>query len=92
MTLAQQRGITDFPYTIRNENNDLIYVETYSGTWIKREFDSRGNEIYVDNSEGFFYRKEYDDQGREIYYENSRGRIVDNRPRKLNHEVIQVIL
>ena len=79
MTIAQQLKITKFPFTIKDDEGNLIYWENSTGFWEKREYDD-GNEIRYENSNGYWVKREYAD-GNEIRYENSNGRIRDNRPK-----------
>ena len=51
-TIAQQLGIKDFPFIIKDKNGNEIYWETSNGYWAKREYDSDGNEIYHETSVG----------------------------------------
>jgi len=72
-TIAQQLGITDFPFEIKDKQGNLIYKEVENGFWEKWEYDERGNKIYFENSDGFWVKWEYDSNGKEIYFENSDG-------------------
>ena len=80
-TIAQQLNVKDFPFEIKDKNNNLIYYETSNGYWIKQEFDKNNNEIYYENSDGYWSKQEFDKNNNEIYYENSNGYIIDNRPK-----------
>jgi hypothetical protein len=80
-TIAQQLKIKDFPFRIKDKNNNQIYRETSDGFWFKREYDKNGKEIYYEDSDGYWYKYEFDENNNEIYYENSRGKIIDNRPK-----------
>jgi len=72
-TIAQQLGIKDFPFDIRDKNGNEIYWEISDGYWVKSEYDSNGNEIYVEASNGYWAKSEFDSNGNEIYLENSNG-------------------
>ena len=37
---------------IKNKNGKLIYREFSSGFWVKREWDSQGNNTYYEDSNG----------------------------------------
>lgn len=54
-TIAQQIN-WDFKtngfFKIYNLNGYPIYIESISGYWAKREYDSSGNEIYFEDSDG----------------------------------------
>ena len=77
-TIAQQLNIKDFPFIIKDKNNNEIYFEDSEGYWCKREFDKNGKEIYYENSKGYWYKSEYEN-GKEVYYEDSKGYIKDKR-------------
>jgi len=51
-TIAQQLNVTDFPFVIKDKNNNRIYYENSDGYWSRSEFDSKNNEIYWENSYG----------------------------------------
>jgi hypothetical protein len=52
MTIAQQLGITKFPFVIKNDMGKEIYREESSGYWGKWEYDERGNVIYFEDNTG----------------------------------------
>jgi hypothetical protein len=80
-TIAQKLKIKNFPFIIKDKNNNEIYCEDSDGDWEKREFDGNNNLIYYETSNGFWRKKEYDANNNEIYYEDADGDIVDNRPK-----------
>jgi len=80
-TIAQQLGVTKFPFIIEDDDGKEIYFERSDGWWCKREYDDKGQEIYYEDSNGFWRKNEYDNNGNEIYYENSSGLIDDKRPK-----------
>ena len=80
-TIAQELGITEFPFEIKDKNGKEIYYENSDGYWSKREFDSKGRETSYEDSKGCWYKAEYDSKGNEIYFEDSDGTIRDNRPK-----------
>ena len=82
-TIAQQLGITDFPFKIKDKNGNRIYYEQSNGYWSRYKYDSDGKERYYENSYGYWSKIEYDSDGNEIYYENSAGKIIDNRPKEI---------
>ena len=45
-TIAQQLNVKDFPFIIRDENNNEVYFENSDAFWYKREYDEDGNEVY----------------------------------------------
>jgi phosphoribulokinase len=52
MTLAQQNGITEFPYVIKDANDNVTYYEEAGGYWSKAEYNANGKVIYYENSNG----------------------------------------
>ena len=80
-TIAQQLNVKDFPFVIRDKNNNEIYYEDSSGYWYKQEFDSKNNEIYYENSSGYWVKREFDKNNNETYHENLYGTIKDKRPK-----------
>jgi len=52
-TIAQQLNVTEFPFTIKDKNGNVIYCENSDGYWYKSEYDSNGNEIYFEDSVGY---------------------------------------
>jgi hypothetical protein len=51
-TIAQQLNVTDFPFVIKDKNNNEIYFENSNGYWWKQEFDENNNQIYYENLNG----------------------------------------
>jgi hypothetical protein len=80
-TIAQELGITKFPFEIRDDRGNLIYMELDDGYWSKRKYDLKGFEIYYETSESFWGKWERELDGEIIYYENSDGQKIDNRPK-----------
>jgi len=80
-TIAQQLGITQFPFEIWDGKGNLIYKEWEDGFWRRMEYNSRGQQIYYDDKDNLWEKREYDDKGVETYYENSYGQIIDSRPK-----------
>ena len=37
---------------IKDKRGNYVYMEFLSGYWVKREFDSQGNQIYFETSDG----------------------------------------
>ncbi len=72
-TIARFLKVQKFPFTIKNQNGNIIYWEDSEGFWEKREYDAQGNQIYYENSEGYWVEQEYNSNGNQIYYENSHG-------------------
>lgn len=91
-TIAQQLNVTEFPFEIKNKMGIIIYLEISDGFWVKREFDSKGNQIYYENSDGWWAKSKYDSNGNEIYYEdsNSKGKVVNNRPKPVEGKIVEI--
>jgi len=70
-TIAQQLGITDFPFEIRDKQGDLIYIENEDSSWSRREYDSECRQTYFEDSNQCWVKRDYDSNGNQIYYENS---------------------
>jgi hypothetical protein len=51
-TIAKQLNVKDFPFVIKDKNNNRIYFENSNGNWYKQEFDKNNNEIYYETSDG----------------------------------------
>ena len=81
-TIAEQLGVTDFPFRIKDKQGNNIYYEDSDGYWSRWQYDSAGREIYFEDSYGYRRKSEYDSAGNQIYYEDSDGVIVDNRPKE----------
>jgi hypothetical protein len=91
MTIAKQLKIKEFPFEIKDSKGNLIYFETSTGYWSKREYDSKGKEIYWETSDGAWIKREFDSEGNRIYYENSNGTIIDNRPKTDVQKAIELL-
>ncbi len=72
-TIAQELGVTKFPFEIKDDRGNVIYKEYDDGFWKRWEVDLKGRELYYQNSSSFWAKREYDDNGGEIYFENSDG-------------------
>ena len=73
MTIAQQLKIKDFPFQIKDANGNVIYHESSSGYWVKRECDANGKVTYLENSSGYWSKSEYDANSNLLYWEDSTG-------------------
>jgi hypothetical protein len=51
-TIAQELGVTKFPFDIKDETGNLIYLEFENQYWSKYKFDKEGKQIYYENSDG----------------------------------------
>ena len=86
-TIAQQLNVTDFPFEIKDKNNNEIYFEDSDGYWWKREYDSNNNSIYYETSDGGWVKREYDSNNNRIYWENSNGYWVKQEFDSNNNEI-----
>ena len=90
-TIAQTLNITEFPFTIKDKNGNIIYYENSDGIWYRQEYDSNGNKIYYENSDEFWHKYEYDSNGNAVYYKDSDGVITDKRPtQSCNGKVVEI--
>jgi len=53
---------------IKDKKGNYVYMEFLSGYWVKREFDSQGNQIYFETSDGLIE----DNRSPEIIEHNGR--------------------
>ena len=90
-TIAQVLKVKTFPFSIKDDQGNLIYLENSDGNWVKYEYNDKGNEIYLEGSNGYWSKREYDDKGNEIYYENSNKIINDERPKLMIELTLQDI-
>ena len=91
MTIAKQLKIKEFPFIIKDSEDNKIYFENSDGYWVKREYNSEGKEIYFEDSYGYWVKYEYDSKGNRIYWENSDGTIHDNRPKTEIQKAIDLL-
>jgi hypothetical protein len=91
-TIAKQLNVKDFPFVIKDKNNNEIYCETSTGYWCKREFNKNNNRIYYETSNGYWSKQEFDKNNNEIYFENSNGIIIDNRPKSTPEYTMQELI
>ena len=88
-TIAQQLNVKEFPFEIKDKNNNLIYVEYSNCFLIKREFDKNNKRIYYEDSGGFWAKHEHEGN-KAVYFEDSYGTIIDNRPKKCTDKVVTI--
>ena len=72
-TIAQQWGITKFPFVLYDADGNKIYYENSEHAWCRKEYDDNGNQTYSESSNGKWWRVEYDAKGNETYFEGSDG-------------------
>jgi len=53
-TIAQQLGVTQFPFIIRDKNGNQIYIEDVGGYWKKRKFDENNIESFRKDLHGYY--------------------------------------
>jgi len=87
-TIAEQLNVKEFPFSIKDKNGNIIYIEHEDGYWYKSEFDSNNNRLYFEDSFGVWFKYEYDLRGNKIYFEDSDGNIEDKRVTKLTLDQI----
>jgi len=51
-TIAQELGVTDFPFEIKDKRGNLIYKEWEDGYWERWEWDLNSKEIFYENLRG----------------------------------------
>jgi hypothetical protein len=71
-TIAQQLGVKEFPFIVRNDNGNVIYMEQES-FWERWEVDLEGRELYYEDSDLFWRKTKRDDNGNRIQYECCDG-------------------
>jgi YD repeat-containing protein len=89
-TIAQQLNVKDFPFVIKDKNENLIYIEDSDGAWVKYEYDTNGNIIRFNNSNRYWSKYEYDGNKNIIYIEHSDGKIIDNRPKSCKDKIVEI--
>jgi YD repeat-containing protein len=63
-----------FPIEIKDANGNETYYENIKGYWIKREYDTHGNQtFYFEDNNGYWRKCEYDANGNETYFEDNTG-------------------
>jgi len=76
--------IIEYPFTIEDEDGNVVYWERKDGYWTKHQYGNNGNETYYEDSTGYWIKREYDDNNRIVYSEDSKGISEDNRPKPDN--------
>ena len=75
---------------IYNQDGLPIHIESISGYWATRNYDSRGNCTYFEDTDRRWEKREYDSQRNCIYYEDSDGKIIDNRPKPCENKIVEI--
>jgi hypothetical protein len=86
-TIAEQLNIKYFPFEIKNKKGDVLYREELNHTWVKKEYDDRGNQTYHENYMGYWAKREYDERGNLIYYKNSNRYWVKTEYDEMNNQI-----
>jgi len=86
-TIAQQLNVTDFPFVIKDKNNNEIYYESSKGYWVKREYNKNNNEIYWEDDDGDWEKREFDGNNNKIYYKDSDGYWCKREYDKNNNQI-----
>jgi YD repeat-containing protein len=73
MTIAQQLNIQQFPFSIKNEAGQEIYIEDAIRNWVKKEYDEQDRTTRYESSSGPWAKWEYDAAGHVTRYEESTG-------------------
>jgi len=89
-TIAQQLNIKEFPFIIKDKNNNEIYYKSSIGLWYKCQFDKNKNKTYAESSNGYWSKWEYDENNNQVYYETSNGKIIDRRTKKCTNKVVTI--
>jgi hypothetical protein len=80
MTIAKQLKIKEFPFIIKDSEDNKIYFENSDGYWVKREYNSEGKEIYFEDSYGTIYdNRPKTDVQKAIDLLTKEGLIVDGK-------------
>mgnify|MGYP000541724691 CR=1 FL=1 len=58
-TIAQQLNAKKFPFFLHNQNGMVIYMETETGFWVKKQYNSQNQLTYLEDSKGFKYEAKY---------------------------------
>ena len=72
-TIAELLNIKDFPFIIKDKNDNVIYNENAMYDWEKAEYNSAGQKTYSEDSEGTWAVNKYNEAGQKTYFENSDG-------------------
>ena len=72
-TIAQQLNIKSFPFNIKDDKGNQIYLEYSHGYWVKSQFVEKDNQVYYETSNGYWVKSQFDEKGNEIYFEYSHG-------------------
>lgn len=89
-TIAQQLGVTKFPFKIKDDNGNETYWENSEGYWLKYTFDDNGNRTYWESSDGAWSKSTYDDNGNKTYREDSDGYTYGTKPAPLEGKEVEI--
>ena len=72
LTIAQQLGITVFPFEIK-ENGKVMYFENRARYWVKYQYDKNGNEIKRECSDFYVGISTFNENNQLTSFEDSKG-------------------
>lgn len=82
-TIAQQLGVTEFPFVINDKGGNRIYYEISDNSWVRYERNLNGKIVYYQDSFDYWWKCEYNSDNIQTYFEDSKGKIIDNRPKEI---------
>jgi hypothetical protein len=74
--LGEQLGIYEYPLIIRDNNKQLLYLETFDHVYDRYIYDNNSNITYYEFKNGIkehWSRREYDENENIIFYESKDG-------------------
>ena len=86
-TIAQQLNVKEFPFEIKDKNNNEIYYEGSRGFWNKSEHDENNNILYYEDSDAYWAKWEYDENNNQVYFESSNAFWEKREYNENNNEV-----
>ena len=71
--IAQQLGITEFPFQIYNNSGQIVYLQENEIDWERWEFNFIGRKTLYENSDGDWTKYDYDGASNLIKIQYSSG-------------------
>ena len=74
--LGEQLGLYEYPLIIRDDDKQLLYLETFDHVYDRYIYDDKCNMIYYEFKNGLkehWSRREYDENDNIIFYESIDG-------------------